>query len=65
MRISNYIKMDILNMNYKIMLLEQLEENIRFSLIIRVKTFERGSVEELLLSNNLHITIIIDLQSPL
>ena len=65
MRISNYIKMDILNMNYKIMLLEQLEENIRFSLIIRVKTFERGSVEELLLSNDLHITIIIDLQSPL
>ena len=57
--------MDILNMNYKIMLLEQLEENIRFSLIIRVKTFERGPVEELLLSNDLHITIIIDLQSPL
>ena len=52
-------------MNYQIMLLKQLEENIRFSLIIRVKTFERGSVEELLLSNNLHITIIIDLQSPL
>ena len=52
-------------MNYKIMLLEQLEENIRFSLIIRVKTFERGPVEELLLSNDLHITIIIDLQSPL
>ena len=52
-------------MNYQIMLLKQLEENIRFSLIIRVKTFERGSGEELLLSNNLHITIIIDLQSPL